>query len=168
MNSPVIIKGNNQGIRLIIDSEATVDEVIKELLKKLQDTKHYYKNVKPINVTFDGKALTEDETDEILETLRNIGLNTKRQNNKLHCEPDKINTIQDASIGLFHIGNIRNGQTLDATESVIILGDVEQGATVTSTGNIVVTGKLLGTAISGSTGREDTFVYSFISGGYIK
>lgn len=167
MNNPVIIKGNNQGIRLIIDSEATIDEVIDELSRKLQHTKHYYKNVKPINITFDGKVITKDEADLIIDALRNIGLNIKRKTEN-NITPEKNNFIPEASVGLFHIGTLRNGQTLEARESIIIVGDVEQGATVKSTGNIVITGKLLGTALSGSTGRENTFVYSFISGGKLK
>ena len=77
MSSPVIIKGNKWGITLIIREEASIDSIISILRAKLHNTKSYYKNIRPISITFEGKKLTEDETDAILCTLREIGLNIK-------------------------------------------------------------------------------------------
>ena len=67
--------------------------------------------------------------------------------------------------GLFFIGNLRAGHSIDAKESIVIIGDVDQGATVYSEGNIIIIGELNGYAESGCKGRKDTFVYSLISGG---
>lgn len=165
MNSPVIIKGNKWGIKLIIHSEATLDNIIYTLRSKLQNTCHYYKNIKPITVTFEGKHLTEDEKEALLDTLREIGLNIKTLTPKIQCENfDKTPTI-NSSDGLFFIGNLKSGQSIDASESIIIVGDVDAGATVYSEGNVIIIGALNGYAESGYKGRNDTFVYSLISGG---
>lgn len=166
MISPVIIKGNKMGIRLIIAPEASLETIVAELNDKLRNTGHYYKNIRPISVTFDGKNLTDDEIDTILDTLRFIGLNIEPHKT---IQTDMVdsnnnNNIQPDKDGLFYIGNLKNGQSIDASESVIIVGDVEQGASVLSEGNIVIIGELSGYAEAGYKGREDAFVYSLISG----
>lgn len=61
MISPVMMKGNKAGIRLIISPDATISQVVTCLSDKLQTTGRYYANIKPITVTFEGKDLTEDE-----------------------------------------------------------------------------------------------------------
>lgn len=165
MNNPVIIKGNKWGIKLIIHEEATTDDVIKALRLKLQKTKGYYKNIKPIIVTFEGKFITEDEKEVILDTLRQIGLNIK---NESHDKTTLIpESVPDASQkdGLFFIGNLKAGESIDAADSIVIIGNIETGASVYSEGNIVIIGELNGYAESGYKGRNDTFVYSLSSGG---
>lgn len=163
MNSPVIIKGNKWGITLIINQEATLDTIIESLHYKLRKTQEYYKNVKPITVTFDGKKLTEDENETIIDTLREIGLNIKTKSNKV--TKDNFNQQLQNTDGLFFIGNLRSGHSINSTDSIIIVGNVDAGAAVYSEGNIIIIGELNGYAESGYKGREDTFVYSLISGG---
>ena len=65
MISPVMMKGNKAGIRLIISPDATISQVVTCLSDKLQTTGRYYANIKPITVTFEGKDLTEDEKQQI-------------------------------------------------------------------------------------------------------
>lgn len=160
MISPVIIKGNKMGIRLIIAPEASLDKVILELKNKLRNTGHYYKNIRPISVAFDGKILTDDEIEIILDTLRESGLNIEPPDNKIKDDTDNNRTPQPDKDGLFYIGSLRNGQSIDASESIIIVGDVEQGASIYSEGNIIVIGELNGYAEAGCRGRKDVFVYS--------
>lgn len=171
MKSPVVIKGNKMGIRLIIAPEASIFDITKTLEAKLQNTKHYYKSIKPITVTFDGKTLTKEESNEIYETLLDTGLNIRMDNDDNNSQPEEINTKQiekateDATEkdGLFYIGNLKCGQTIEALASIVIIGDIEQGASVLSTGNIVVIGEVKGYAQAGISGREDAFVYSMVS-----
>ncbi len=171
MKSPVVIKGNKMGIRLIIAPEASIYDITRTLEAKLQNTKHYYKSIKPITVTFDGKTLTKEESNEIFETLIDTGLNIRMDNDNNKPQPEEINTkqiektIEDAAEkdGLFYIGNLKCGQTIEALGSIVIVGDIEPGASVLSTGNIIVIGQVRGYAQAGSSGREDAFVYSMVS-----
>ncbi|MBE5945144.1 MAG: hypothetical protein E7258_09565 [Lachnospiraceae bacterium] len=165
MSSPVIIKGNKWGITLIIREEASIDSIISILRAKLHNTKSYYKNIRPISITFEGKKLTEDETDAILCTLREIGLNIKPTQTTKYTIKDNHGDQLQCTEGLFFIGDIKSGHSIDATESVVILGNVDTGAAVYSEGNIIIIGELKGYAESGYKGRKDTFVYSLISGG---
>lgn len=169
MNNSVIIKGDKGGLHILIDPDAKLTDVIIQLENMLSGTSSIYRNAKPINVTFDGKALTADEKRDILFILDKLGLNVchndnKHKNIKQQNIIDNISNILPDKDGLFYIGNLKNGQSIDAICSIVIIGNVEKGASVYSHGNIVITGSLEGIAISGCTGREDTFVYSLISG----
>jgi len=152
------------GIRLIIAAEATIDIIKEELIKKLQNTRQYYKNIKPISITFEGKILTEDEITIILDTLRNIGLNIKDEFSLPEITDEKQLNIPREEDGLFYMGNLKNGQSIEASESIIIIGDVESGACVYSKGNIIIIGHLQGYAEAGYNGNKDAFVYTLFSG----
>lgn len=171
MKSPVVIKGNKMGIRLIIAPEASIFDITRTLETKLQNTKHYYKSIKPITVTFDGKILTDEEIEQIFETLLDSGLNIRIDNDINESPPEETNTKQiekttEETIdkdGLFYIGNLKCGQAIEALSSIVIIGDIEQGASVLSAGNIVVIGEVKGYAQAGTSGKNDAFVYSMVS-----
>ena len=161
MINPVIIKGNNQGIRLIFSAEASFDEIKQELINKLQADKHYYSNVKPIKIAFDGKKLTDDEKDDLLALLKEKGLNINNKNKE--TDESKLNCFTDLQLdkdGLFYIGNLKSGQSIDAATSIIIVGNIEQGASVISKGNIIVIGELNGYAKAGVSGNKNAFIYN--------
>lgn len=107
--------------------------------------------------------MTYDEETAILDTLRDIGLNIS-SNNKIDIQPEKQQNLQPEKDGLFYIGCLHSGQSINAAESIIIIGDIEQGAAVYSEGNIIIIGELNGYAEAGCKGRENAFVYSLISG----
>lgn len=158
MISPVMMKGNKAGIRLIISPEATISQVVTCLSDKLQTTGRYYANIKPITVTFEGKDLTEDEKQQIIDTLNDKGIRIGRRPRSI--EKPKKKSIYCDKNGLFYIGNLKNGQSIQAAASIVIVGDVESGASVESEGNIIIIGALHGAATSGCKGKPDTFVYS--------
>ncbi|MBQ9277286.1 MAG: hypothetical protein IJ224_01495 [Lachnospiraceae bacterium] len=161
MKNPVIIKGNKEGIRLIISSEASFDEIKEELDKKLQNKKRYCTNSKPIDITFEEKILTDDEINDILSLLREKGLNINNNNNKKtkECKDKCFTDLQADKDGLFYIGNLKTGQSINASTSIIIVGNIEQGAAVVSKGNIIVIGELNGYAKAGVSGNNNAFVY---------
>ena len=158
MISPVMMKGNKAGIRLIISPDATISQVVTCLADKLQTTGRYYSNIKPISVTFEGKNLTEDEKQQIIDTLSEKGICIGRMHRP--TEHSKKKTIHSDKNRLFYIGSLKNGQSIQAAASIVIVGDVESGASVESEGNIIIIGALHGVAISGYKGKPDTFVYS--------
>lgn len=109
-------------------------------------------------VTFEGKDLTEDEKQQIIDTLNDKGIRIGRRPRSI--EKPKKKSIYSDKNGLFYIGNLKNGQSIQAAASIVIVGDVESGASVESEGNIIIIGALHGAATSGCKGKPDTFVYS--------
>lgn len=161
MKTPVIIKGNNKGLKLIIPDDSDVKQIVEYLKRKaFIDCNQYYKQ-KPFDVIFEGKALTDDEKQCILHTLnidnKYIDKINPENTNK---ETEKLNNIPDDNCGLFFFGDIKNGQILEANESIIIVGDVAKGAQVYSEGNVIIIGRQKGLVISGCKGNKNTFVYS--------
>lgn len=163
METPVIIKGNNRGLRLIIPEDADVKHIVEYLKRKAYaDCKQYYEQ-KPFEVIFEGKALTDDEKQCILHTLNIDNIQAdKLYSQKLIDKTEKINNIPDDNCGLFFFGDIKNGQILETDESIIIVGDVAKGAKVYSQGNVIIIGQQKGLVISGCKGKNDTFVYSLV------
>ncbi|MCM1288090.1 MAG: hypothetical protein NC240_07230 [Clostridium sp.] len=162
--NPVIVKGNNTGIKLIMDDDASVEEVIEELKRNFKTSGLKPKISNPITVTFEGKTITEDEKTEIYNFLNYTGLNIVNQKKTTEI-PKEINKIPDEKDGLFYIGTLKSGQALDAEESIIIIGDIEAGATVTSKGNVVVIGHMNGYIKSGCDGRSGSFIYGLFQEG---
>ncbi|MGN0367236.1 MAG: septum site-determining protein MinC [Wujia sp.] len=157
MFQPVVLKGNKTGIRLIISPDADMKQICDCLQDRLKDCGEYYSCSRPIQVTLEGKNLTEKEKQEILDLFIEKGIKIKKDTKDL---PPARQSILPEKNGLFYVGSLRNGQSITAAASIVIVGDVEAGASVESEGNIVVIGKLQGTATSGCNGRQDTFVYS--------
>ena len=176
MNNSVIIKGNNDGIRIIVPPEYELENLINELKSKLSDNKKGSTSGHPINITFEGKKLTEDEENKIINELNEKNNNfskselSENSNNHLikllnnNASKSNDNSSFD---GLFYVGDLGYGQILETKASVIILGNVLYGAKVISTGNIIITGKLFGKAICGYGGNREAFVYELLQGGHI-
>ncbi len=164
MKNPVIIKGDKGGIHIIIEPWATLDEILYQLEMRLKSSRSSYKNSKPINVTFGGRELTDDEKRDILFVLSKIGLNVCHNEKTRENKYNKTSNIPNDKDGLFYIGDLKRHQSINALCSIVIVGNVERGASVYSKGNIVITGSLEGIAKAGCSGREDAFVYSLISG----
>jgi septum site-determining protein MinC len=62
----------------------------------------------------------------------------------------------------FHQGNLRGGQAISQTGSVVVLGDVNAGAQIVATGNVVVFGVMRGFVHAGSEGDENAFVAALL------
>lgn len=157
----IVLKGNDKGIRLIIADDASINEVLFDLETKLPKTNHYYQTKRPILISFEGKYLTMDEKNLILNALKDKGLNI--QEDKQFNKTNDHYKRQIDKDGLFYVGNLKNGQMLEAKDSIIIIGNVEQGAAVYSEGNIIITGILKGYAQAGYKGNSNAFVYSYMS-----
>lgn len=165
MDNSVVIKGNKNGIVVILDAELSFDELKQHVARKFSDSAKFLGECKTA-VAFKGRELTQDEEFELIEVIRCnsrldvvclIDDNTEAEKNYT----DVINdTIMDHSgnNAKFYKGNLRSGQTVEMDCSVILIGDVNPGASVTSNGSIIILGTLKGNAIAGASGNRDAFV----------
>jgi septum site-determining protein MinC len=67
-------------------------------------------------------------------------------------------TTQEPLAYYVHQGNLRSGQILQRTESVIVIGDVNPGAQVVSPGDVLIWGRLRGSVHAGAEGDEQAMV----------
>ncbi|MDE7299048.1 MAG: septum site-determining protein MinC [Lachnospiraceae bacterium] len=167
MDNPVIIKGNNHGITVILDPAIEYAKLREYVADKFRDSSKFL-GAAPVVLGFEGRALLPEQEKELLGIITEscelrivclVDNDAERRQQHERTLNEKLLDLSGAS-GTFYKGNLRSGQALTFETSVIILGDIHPGASVTSTGNIVVLGSLQGQAFAGAGGNEKAFVFA--------
>ena len=161
MRSIILVNMKKNEIILKVNEEATQEQIIESLEKKLPVLKNLYKEAKnPIRVT--GKFLRDKEMEEIKSIIKKaINVNIEFDNvNELGLSGIKKAYEQDVenSQTYFFKGGIRSGQRIETEGSIVILGDVNNGAEVIAEENIVILGVLRGLAHAGAKGNKKAII----------
>ncbi len=161
MRSIILVNMKKNEIILKVNEEATQEQIIESLEKKLPVLKNLYKEAKnPIRVT--GKFLRDKEMEEIKSIIKKaINVNIEFDNvNELGLSGIKKAYEQDVenSQTYFFKGGIRSGQRIETEGSIVILGDVNNGAEVIAEDNIVILGVLRGLAHAGAKGNKKAII----------
>lgn len=144
-----------------IKEDASYEDIIESLKKKLPELKKLYKDDKtPIRVS--GKILKNKEIDELQEIIKNeidveIEFDTPKA---LGLASIKKTFDQEIAISetKFHRGSLRSGQKMEVEGSIVIIGDVNSGAEIIASDNIVVLGNLRGLAHAGAKGNKQAII----------
>ena len=144
-----------------INEDASYDNIIDSLKKKLPELKKLYKDDKtPIRVS--GKILKNKEIDELQEIIKqeidvDIEFDTPKS---FGLASIKKTFDQEIAISetKFHRGSLRSGQKMEVEGSVVIIGDVNSGAEIMASDNIVVLGTLRGLAHAGAKGNTQAII----------
>ena len=155
--TPVIIKGNKSGIRILLDSELSFEDLLEEVKKKFSDSAEFLGDAK-VAVSLEGRELSEEEESVLLQCISEHSRldvvclidNDKKQEEYFTQSLNDRLMQMNSNTGQFFKGNLRSGH--------VILGDVNAGAQVISTGNVIILGTLNGTVYAGASGRANSFV----------
>ena len=167
MDNSVIIKGNNHGITVILDSKMEYSKLKDRVAQKFKDSSKFL-GAAPVVLGFEGRPLLPEQEKELLDIITEscdlrvvclVDTNEARDKQYEKTLNEKLMELAGAS-GTFYKGNLRSGQAVTFETSVVILGDVNPGASVTSTGNIIVLGALKGQVFAGAGGNEKAFVFA--------
>lgn len=161
MKNCVMINLKKDEIVIKLNEEATQEEIIEALKKKLTELKKLYKNEKtPILVA--GKILKNKEIDEIQKLIKNeIDVEIDFDMPKslgLHSITKTFEKEIATSETKFHRGSLRSGQRIESEGSLVIIGDVNSGAEVIASDNIVILGALRGLAHAGAKGNKQAII----------
>lgn len=161
MKNCVMINLKKDEIVIKLNEEATQEEIMEALKKKLTELKKLYKNEKtPILVA--GKILKNKEIDEIQQIIKNeIDVEIDFDMPKslgLHSITKTFEKEIAISETKFHRGSLRSGQRIEAEGSLVIIGDVNSGAEVIASDNIVILGALRGLAHAGAKGNKQAII----------
>ena len=162
MRSTIIsINLRKDEIVIKLSENATQEQIVEGLKKKLTELKKLYKDEKtPIRVT--GKILKNKEIDEIQELIKSkIDVEIEFDSPKGLGLSNIKKTFEKeiaTSETKFHRGSLRSGQRLETEGSLVILGDVNSGAEVIASDNIVVLGALRGLAHAGAKGNKQAII----------
>ena len=160
MNS-VSINLKTDEVIIKIEDNATQDEIILELTKKIKELKKMYQDEKtPIRVT--GKILTNKELEEIKELIKKQIDVEIRFDTPITLGLHSITRSYKKDVGTsettFHKGSLRSGQKIEVEGSIVIIGDVNAGAEVIAADNIIVIGTLRGLAHAGAKGNKEAII----------
>ena len=161
MRSCVKINGEKDKIIIKLKDEATQEEIMESLKKKITELKKLYKESKmPILIV--GKVLKNSEMLEI-KNLINSKIDVKVEFDSpktlgLHGIKKAFNKEIESSDTKFFRGSVRSGQRLEHEGSIVVLGDVNAGAEVVAGDNVVVVGVLRGLAHAGAKGNKKAII----------
>lgn len=144
-----------------ISQEATYEEVIEELTRKLPKLKALYKEEKtPLYIT--GKPFDNAQMDEIKELVQSeIDVDVDFDMPKdmgIHVIKNTFEEDLSVSETKYVKGAVRSGTRIEFEKSVVVIGDLNAGAEIIAGGNIVVTGILRGLAHAGAKGNKKAII----------
>ncbi len=121
MKNTVIIKGNKYGITIVLDKEVEFSQLTKDLSIKLDNAEDFFDSDKQLAVSFEGRTLSNEEMDELLEVIRNNSkLNIQyvmEQNNEL--EVTFFDIIQTAKMLDEEEQELENNTNHNSTDIVL-------------------------------------------------
>lgn len=161
MKNCININLKKNEIVIKIKEDASYENIIDSLKKKLPELKKLYKDDKtPIRVS--GKILKNREIDELQDMIKKvidveIDFDTPKA---LGLANIKKTFDQEIAISetKFHRGSLRSGQKMEVEGSIVIIGDVNSGAEIIASDNIVVVGNLRGLAHAGAKGNKQAII----------
>lgn len=161
MRSQVKINGEKDKIVIKLKEEATQEEIMESLKKKLTELKKLYKEENnPIFIT--GKILKNSEMLAI-KNLINSKIDVKIDFDSpktlgLHGIKRSFDKEIESSDTKFFRGSVRSGQRIEYEGSIVVLGDVNGGAEIVAGDNVVVVGVLRGLAHAGAKGNKKAII----------
>jgi len=166
----VVLKGQRDGIAVVLDSKVEFDEIKTVLRNKVAGAKRFFEGANA-TVTFKGRRLTEDEEQELLDIImsettldvafvESEGFTMAPPKSSAAAASEKSSTFAPVMEGetAFYTANLRAGQQVRYKGSVVIVGDVNPGSEVVADGNVIVLGALKGMAHAGAIGDDTCYI----------
>ena len=158
----ITIQQKQEQIILKIHEQASEDEMLKELKKKMSELKKRYgEETTPIFIT--GKVLKNKEMEEIETIMQEAGIevpiefDSPKNLGLANIKKTFEDEIQNSDTK-FYKGALRSGQRIEYEGSIVIMGDLNSGAEVIAGENIAVVGELRGVAHAGAKGNKRAII----------
>lgn len=156
----VSLKGRNEGYILLLDDNATIEEILQEteeLFKKIKKDDLYDQTFELV-IDSGNRLLTQEQKEKISKIINNyINFDIKRFNAEV-IDIELANEWHKDTSPLIMVKNIRNGQIIRSERDIILIGDVRPGGLIRSTGSIIIIGEIHGTVHAGSKGDEEAII----------
>lgn len=173
---PAVIKGDRDGLFLVIDPEAEWADVTEAIRKRLETSPRFFRGAS-VRIEENGREVEPHQRAEIAQLLSEFqvefqGVTPTRTPEARAPEPPRKEhpPADEADMDEQDIANeqtllirrtLRSGQSITFDGNVVIQGDVNPGAHVVCTGDILVLGALRGLAHAGASGNEKAVVVAF-------
>lgn len=172
MIDPVLLKGSDHGLIIVLDSEMDFQKLLEAIGKKFGQAQDFFRSKEQIAIKIENRKLSNKELEQVIEVIHttadlNIAyvieedqiLETKfKQLVEQSLIMSKRKTMSNSDNGQFYKGTLRSGQHLECDGSVIVMGDVNPGAKVSAKGNVVVLGCVKGNVYAGTNDNDKAFI----------
>ena len=176
----VELKGFRDGMRLIIDPEASMEQIEQAIVERMANLGDSLSGL-TMNMDLGTRSLNDEELVHLKKLLNeDYGLEVKQIIGDAQDDPRRTEAPQIAGVPAIHreesVYNqlppinedtrfirqtLRSGQTERALEgNMVILGDVNPGAEVVAAGDIIVLGTLRGIAHAGALGNASSIIFA--------
>ncbi len=176
----VELKGFRDGMRLIIDPEASMEEIEPAIVERMANLGDSLSGL-TMNIDLENRVLNDEELVHLKNLLNeNYGLEVKQIIGDAEDDPSRTEARQIAGVPALHgeervydqlaplneetrfiRQTLRSGQIERALEgNMVILGDVNPGAEVVAAGDIIVLGALRGVAHAGALGNTSSLIFA--------
>lgn len=155
----VELKGERNGIRVILSPEVPFGIILENLISKLEETVNFFSKGS-CNINFTGRKLTQSEKLELEQTVMRILSDAQINiNYDVHTER-KPKVFDDIKAGYtkFCEGTVRSGQRVESEGNLVIIGDINPGAEIVAAGCIIVMGAARGIIHAGCTGNREAYI----------
>lgn len=158
MKEKVRLKSYTKGIKIVIDEEANLDEILSEIAEKFKDSEKFFGKAK-LAVTFEGRENTIEEENAILDKIKEtssvniVCIVSSKTEDAFERAIGSIEQILSGDTAQFYRGDLVGKTVLETEQSVIILGNVKKGSSVVSKKDIIILGTLEGSAYAGVDGQ---------------
>ena len=166
MKDAVLIKSFQNGITLMLNEEATWEQIFEEIAYKFSEAKKFF-GTASMALSIEGKAVGNAEEIRILDTIRKscdvnimciVGHDEETNKKYIKALQHMEKKLTGGDEGQFYKGTLKNREVLETENSIVIMGDVYPGSAVISAKNIIILGGLYGEAYAGGSGGENAFV----------
>ena len=166
MKDAVLIKSFPSGITLLLNEEASFEQILEEIAFKFNETTKFF-GTSSVALSLEGRALTNTEEILILDTIKRnsnvnimclVGHDDETNKNFIKALQHMERKLTGGDEGQFYRGSLKNREVIETENSIVILGDVYPGCAVISAKNIIILGSLLGEAYAGGNGKGNAFV----------
>lgn len=174
MNTPISIKGTKDGLRLLLDEDASWRDILATLRIQLERGAEFFHGAE-LTLDIGNRALQTTELNALLELMHEHGLQPAmlatnapegrtagrstgvqtRPSTRVAQSPSSDGNVTDA---LLVVRTLRSGQMLRHHGHIMIIGDVNPGAQLIAGGSVIVWGRLRGTVHAGALGDRAAVV----------
>ncbi len=153
----VVLKGTAQGVKMILDSDTPVMQVLEIMRAKVKEAEGFFKGKCTVFVC--GRMLHNSDRLRIISVMHTILPEAEVCFGEPHTSMRSISSLDvpenfkrivpNRSTIRFHSGNIKSGEALSVSGDIFVFGNVEEGGHIYASGSIYIMGTLAGVAHAG-------------------
>jgi septum site-determining protein MinC len=163
----VVLKGQRDGITVMLDPKASFTEIRKVLREKISGAKRFFEGANA-TISFKGRSLTERQEQILLDIIQtettldvafveSEGFTLKPEKATPQAMSSTFAPVMEGETAFYAVG-LRSGQQVRYKGSVVIIGDVNPGSEIVADGNVIVLGALKGMVHAGAIGDDTCYV----------